>query len=74
MIAFSGNNTLGIKVSDFLAHRQKLVGFVVGLTGSRAFCLNGPNMITMELPLSSPMYQYIEHKLYKEAHEVACLG
>lgn len=74
MIAFSGNNMLAIKVSDFPAHRQKLIGFVVGLTGSRAFCLNGSTMTSMDLPLSSPMYQYIERRLYNEAYQVACLG
>lgn len=61
-------------MADFPAHRQKLVGFVVGLTGSRVFCLNGPNMTTLELPLSTPMYQYIEKKMFNEAHKVACLG
>lgn len=74
MLAFSGNNSLAIKVTDFPAHRQKLTGFVVGLTGSKVFCLNGPLMSTMELPLSAPMYQYIQKEMYEEAHNVACLG
>lgn len=74
MIAFSGNNTLGIKVSDFPAHRQKLAGFVVGLTGSQVFCLNGSTMTTIEVPLSAPMYQYMEKRMFQEAHDVACLG
>lgn len=74
MIAFSGNNTLGIKIADFPAHRQKLAGFVVGLTGSQVFCLNGSTMTTFQLPLSAPMYQYMERRMFNEAHEVACLG
>ncbi|KAF2899366.1 hypothetical protein ILUMI_06809 [Ignelater luminosus] len=31
-------------------------------------------MTTLELPLSTPMYQYIEKKMFNEAHKVACLG
>lgn len=74
MIAFSGNNTLAIKVLDFPAHRQKLSGFVVGLSGAKLFCLNGSSMVTLELPLSAPMYQYIDKKMFAEAYRVACLG
>ncbi|XP_023027775.2 intraflagellar transport protein Oseg1 isoform X1 [Leptinotarsa decemlineata] len=74
MLAFSGNNSLSIKVKDFPSHVQKLSGFVVGLTGSKVFCLNGSNMNTLEVPLSSPMYQYIDKKMYHEAYRVACLG
>lgn len=74
MLAISGNNSLAIKVADFPAHRQKLNGFVVGLTGSQVFCLNGPSMTTIDLPLSTPMYQYIEKRLFKDAYDVACLG
>lgn len=74
MLAFSGNNTLAIKIRDFPAHRQKVNGFVVGLSGSKVFCLNGPIMNTLELPLSAPMYQFIDKKMYTEAYKVACLG
>lgn len=74
MLAFSGNNNLSIKVMDFPAHIQKLTGFVVGLAGSKVFCLNDTNMNTLELPLSTPMYQYIDKKMYSEAYGVACLG
>ncbi|KAJ8959436.1 hypothetical protein NQ318_022128 [Aromia moschata] len=74
MLAFSGNNSLSIKVMNFPAHTQQMSGFVVGLTGSKVFCLNGFNMNTLELPLSTPMYQYIDKKMYSEAYRVACLG
>ncbi|CAH1119744.1 unnamed protein product [Phaedon cochleariae] len=74
MLAFSGNSNLSIKVMDFPAHVQKLNGFVVGLTGSKVFCLNGSTMNTLDLPLSTPMYQYIDKKMYSEAYRVACLG
>lgn len=74
MLAYSGNNLLAIKVESFPAHKQKLSGFVVGQSGSKTFCLNGSIMTTLELPLSAPMYQYIEKKMFREAHKVACLG
>lgn len=74
MLAFSGNNSLAIKVLDFSAHRQKLIGFVVGLSGAKVFCLDGSAMLTHELPLGAPMYQYIDRKMYREAYKVACLG
>ncbi|XP_972704.1 intraflagellar transport protein 122 homolog [Tribolium castaneum] len=74
MVAFSGNNSLAIKVLDFPAHRQKMMGFVVGLSGAKVFCLNGAAMVTLELPLSAPMYQYIDKKMFDEAYKVACLG
>lgn len=74
MLAYSGSNILAIKVESFPAHKQKLSGFVVGQSGSKTFCLNGATMTTFELPLSAPMYQYIEKKLFKQAHKVACLG
>ncbi|KAF4531888.1 hypothetical protein B566_EDAN000917 [Ephemera danica] len=40
MLCFSGNNLLSIKVSNFPVHQQKLLGFVVGLCGSKIFCLH----------------------------------
>lgn len=74
MLAYSGNNVLAIKVESFPAYKQKLTGFVVGQSGSKTFCLNGSLMSTLELPLSAPMYQYIEKKMFVQAHKVACLG
>jgi intraflagellar transport protein 122 len=53
---------------------KKMMGFVVGLSGAKVFCLNGSSMVTLELPLSAPMYQYIDKKMYEEAYKVACLG
>ncbi len=31
-------------------------------------------MTTLQVPLSAPMYQYLDRKLYREAYEVACMG
>ncbi|XP_022909973.2 intraflagellar transport protein 122 homolog [Onthophagus taurus] len=74
MLAFTGQDNLAIKVLDFPAHKQKLHGFVVGLSGSKVFCLNGPTMNTFEMPLGAPMYQYIDKKMFQDAYKVACLG
>lgn len=74
MLAFSGNETLALKVLDFPSHQQKLHGFVVGLSGSKVFCLNGSTMNTFDMALSAPMYQYIDRNMFMEAHKIACLG
>ena len=58
MLCYSGGNVLSIKASDFPAHQQKMTGhFVVGFSGSKIFCLHVYSMTTIEVPLSSPMYQ-----------------
>ncbi|XP_063240162.1 intraflagellar transport protein 122 homolog isoform X2 [Bacillus rossius redtenbacheri] len=74
MLCFSGNNLLSIKASNFPVHQQKLMGFVVGLCGSKIFCLHVSTMSTIEVPLSAPMYQYMEKRMFEEAYDVACLG
>ncbi|XP_050311771.1 intraflagellar transport protein 122 homolog [Anthonomus grandis grandis] len=74
MLGFSGSNTLSIKVSDFPPHVQQLPGFVVGMSGSKVFCLNGFTMTTLDMPLSIPMYQFIEKNMFQEAYRIACLG
>ncbi|KAG8240368.1 hypothetical protein J437_LFUL002509, partial [Ladona fulva] len=74
MLCFSGNDLLSIKVSSFPVHQQKLLGFVVGLWGSKVFCLHISTMTTIEVPLSAPMYQYLEKKMFRNAYKVACLG
>lgn len=62
MLCFSGNNTLSIKASNFPSHQQKMMGFVVGFSGSKIFCLHVYSMTTIEVPLSTPMFQYLEKK------------
>uniref|UniRef100_A0A1B6JCB8 Intraflagellar transport protein 122 homolog n=2 Tax=Proconiini TaxID=565685 RepID=A0A1B6JCB8_9HEMI len=74
MLCFSGNNSLSIKAADFPLHQQKLMGFVVGFCGSKIFCLHVSTMATVEVPLSAPMYQYLEKKQFRDAYAVACLG
>lgn len=59
---------------DFPAHVQILSGFVVGFMGSKVFCLSESTMNTLEVPLSAPMYQYIDKKMYNDAYNIACLG
>nr|CAD7571465.1 unnamed protein product [Timema californicum] len=74
MLCFSGNNVLSIKAGNFPVHQQKLMGFVVGVCGSKIFCLHVSTMSSIEVPLSAPMYQYLEKKMFNEAYRVACLG
>ncbi|CAG2056799.1 unnamed protein product [Timema podura] len=74
MLCFSGNNVLSIKAGNFPVHQQKLMGFVVGVCGSKIFCLHVSTMSSIEVPLSAPMYQYLEKKMFNDAYRVACLG
>ncbi|GAB1599701.1 intraflagellar transport protein 122 homolog [Argonauta hians] len=74
MLCFSGKGYLNIKASNFPVHQQKLNGFVVGFSGSRIFTLKMNAISTIDVPLSAPMYQYMEKKSYIEACNIACLG
>ncbi|XP_064399631.1 intraflagellar transport protein 122 homolog isoform X2 [Halichondria panicea] len=73
MLCFSGNGMLSIKASNFPAHQRKQQGFVVGFSGSKIFCLHFFTMSAIDVPQSAPMVQYLERKLYNEAHSIACL-
>lgn len=74
MLCFSGQNWLNIKASNFPCHQQKFQGYVVGFYGAKIFCLQGYSMTTIQVPLSAPMFQYLDRKLYREAYDVACMG
>lgn len=75
MLVYSANNFMSVKILDFPTYRQKLQGFVVGLTGSKLFYLKGgTSMATMELPLGGSLRQYIKRNLFKEAYNLACFG
>ena len=74
ILCFSGNNSMAIKAGSFPAHHQKMTGFVVGFSGSKIFCLHVYNMTTIEVPLSSPMFQYLDSHDLKMAYIIACLG
>ena len=74
MLCYSGNNTLSIKAGSFPPHQQKMLGFVVGFSGSKIFCLHVYSMTTIEVPLSSPMYQYVDKKDLSSAYSTGCLG
>ena len=51
-----------------------MMGFVVGFSGSKIFCLHVYSMTTIEVPLSAAMYQYLDKKDLGLAYETACLG
>nr|XP_013000488.1 intraflagellar transport protein 122 homolog isoform X3 [Cavia porcellus] len=74
MLCFSGGGYLNIKASNFPVHQRKLQGFVVGYNGSKIFCLHAFAMSAVEVPQSAPMYQYLDRKMFREAHQIACLG
>ncbi|KAK0080536.1 hypothetical protein PV325_013799 [Microctonus aethiopoides] len=74
MMCFSGQDYLAVKVAEFPEYKQKFCGFVVGHNGPNLYCINGTNIVTVEIPLSSTMYQYLDIGMFKEAYAVACLG
>ncbi|XP_037909163.1 intraflagellar transport protein 122 homolog isoform X2 [Hermetia illucens] len=53
---------------------QSMIGVVVGLCGSTAFCLRGNVMHNVPLALGATMWQFIEAGFFEEAYQVACLG
>ncbi|XP_001602472.1 intraflagellar transport protein 122 homolog [Nasonia vitripennis] len=74
MMCFSGQDYLAIKVANFNEYKQKFSGIVVGLNGSKMYCLHGASILTMEMPLSSSMYQCLEAEMFDKAYAIACLG
>ncbi|TPX34245.1 hypothetical protein SmJEL517_g03062 [Synchytrium microbalum] len=74
MLCYSGNGLVHIKSGNFPAHQQKLQGFVVGFKGSRIFCLNVYAMTTVDIPQTATLENYLEHRDFETAYNVACLG
>ncbi|PAV77093.1 hypothetical protein WR25_12873 [Diploscapter pachys] len=74
VICYSGGTTLTIKASTFPGHQQRMMGFVVGFSGNKVFCLHLYHMSAVEVPFTAQLYQYMEHKLFNEAYRIACLG
>ncbi|XP_066600383.1 intraflagellar transport protein 122 homolog isoform X2 [Prorops nasuta] len=74
IMCFTGVDYLAIKVANFVEYRQKFSGYVVGHNGSKLYCLNGSSIVSVDIPLSMFMYQYIEIGLFTEAYNVACFG
>lgn len=61
MICFSGQDYLAIKVADFPEYKQKFSGVVVGLNGSKLYCLHKSIIITMEVYMH---YTYTEENSF----------
>ncbi|KAJ8666894.1 hypothetical protein QAD02_008556 [Eretmocerus hayati] len=74
MMCFSGRDFLAIKVNNFNEYKQRFFGNVVGQDGSKVYCLQGSSIVTVEIPLSSSMYQYLESEVFDKAYAIACLG
>ena len=61
-LCYSGKNQLCVKTGDFPVHRERLQGYVVGVRGSKIFCLHYLAMHTVNVPQSASMYRYLEKK------------
>ncbi|XP_014208959.2 intraflagellar transport protein 122 homolog [Copidosoma floridanum] len=73
MLCFSGPNYLAVKIAKFVEFRQ-FSGTIIGLNGSKLHCLQGSSTLTIEMPLSSMMYQFLEAEMFQTALTVAYLG
>jgi intraflagellar transport protein 122 len=69
-LCYSGKDQLSIKTGDFPVHREKMQGYVVGVRGSKVFCLHQIAMGTVNVPQSAAMYRFLEKKLMAEAYTV----
>lgn len=74
MMCYSGSNMLTMKVAELPVCKQRMQGMVVGLKGSKVFCLRRVAMLTYDVPQSDPLYKFIERKDYESAYRIACLG
>ncbi|KAI0240368.1 intraflagellar transport 122 [Lamellibrachia satsuma] len=70
--ARAGHAALLGNPNGFSSHTP--MGFVVGFTGSKIFCLHVYAMSSVEVPQSTPMYQYLEKNKYMDAYQIASLG
>lgn len=76
MLCYSHTNGgLSIRVGNLPPkNQQNMIGVVVGLCGSTAFCLRGNIMTNVPLALSATLWQFVEAGLFEDAYQLACLG
>jgi intraflagellar transport protein 122 len=73
-LSYTGNGLLSVKNGSFAAHQQKFHGFVVGFKGSTVFCLQGYQIVQIDIPQTIPLDGYMDKGNYQMAYSVACLG
>jgi intraflagellar transport protein 122 len=73
---FAAGGIISIKIDSFPTFQQKLdnVGSIVGFRGRTVYVMNGPNVSTVDIPLSIPLDGYIEKGDLDSAYGIACLG
>ena len=74
MYAFGGEGLVFIKTIDYSGVSMKLKGRIVGFKGSKLKMVNGSNVNTVDIPLSSFMSHFISKKQFKMAYKIASLG
>ena len=57
MMCFSGPDYFAIKVANFSEFKQTFTGFVVGLNGSKVYCLHGSSIVTIEVCFESQIFK-----------------
>ncbi|KAI1715469.1 intraflagellar transport protein like protein [Ditylenchus destructor] len=78
LVCYSGFGTLNIKSHWFTPYQQRLEpshqGFVVGFMGKCVYILHMYSMQCLEIPLTSQLLQFLDHKMFREAYDLASLG
>uniref|UniRef100_A0A915D5G1 Intraflagellar transport protein 122 homolog n=1 Tax=Ditylenchus dipsaci TaxID=166011 RepID=A0A915D5G1_9BILA len=78
LVCYSGFGNLNIKSHWFTPFTQRLEpshqGFVVGFMGKCVYILHMYSMQCLEIPLTSQLLQFLDHKMFKEAYDLASLG
>lgn len=68
MFAFGGEGLVFIKTIGYNGVNMKLRGQIVGFRGSKIKVVNGSNLNTVDIPLSSFMSHFVSKQNFKKAY------
>ncbi|KAK2950407.1 putative Intraflagellar transport protein 122 like protein [Blattamonas nauphoetae] len=74
MLCYTNPTQLIIKVADLPVYRQPSQGLVVGMQGSKVFCLCHTSLFSIDVPQTDATHKFIQRKQYDSAYRIACLG
>ncbi|CAJ0928653.1 unnamed protein product, partial [Mesorhabditis belari] len=65
LLCYSGNGILTLRAGTLPGSTQRMMGFVVGFSGNKVFCLHMYAMSAVEVSFSNHLLQYMERKDFK---------
>ena len=74
MLCYSSHGMLSVRVADLPVFHQPAQGTVVGLKGSKVFCMHHRSMLAYDVPQTDALHKFIARKNYQAAYRIACLG